>query len=72
MYSKKVERIKRFDCEHFEFTIEHGSLDYNIDDIYSICRFIDDSQEEICSSNDYTFNGISIVGCDLIDYLRRF
>lgn len=71
MYSKTISKNKEFKCKIIEFTIEEPSIGYSINDIESICRFVKDSQEEIYSNDDYVFNGISIVGCDLIDYLRR-
>lgn len=71
MYSKTIKKNEEFECLTIVYEIEEISLGYNIESIEDICKFVEDSQESIYSSNDYVFNGISIVGCDLIDYLRK-
>lgn len=71
MYSKEIIKDDDFLCHTVVFTIELGTSNYNTNDINGVCSFIKDSQEEIYSNYNYMFNGISIVGCDLIEQLRR-
>ena len=65
MYSREEEQNGEFNCLTISFKTE--SKINNLDDVYD---FIAQSQEEINTKDDYTFNGIFIVGSDLIDYIR--
>ena len=65
MYSKEVEENGEFDCLTINFKTE--TRINTIEDVYD---FIAESQEEINSKDDYSFNGLFIVGSDLIDYIR--
>lgn len=65
MYSKEIEENGEFNCLTINFKTE--SKINNLDDVYD---FIAQSQEEINTKDDYIFNGIFIVGSDLIDYIR--
>ena len=65
MYSKEIEENGEFNCLTISFKTE--SKINNLDDVYD---FIAQSQEEINTKDDYIFNGIFIVGSDLIDYIR--
>ena len=66
MYSKEIEENGEFNCLTISFKTE--SKINNLDDVYD---FIAQSQEEINTKDDYIFNGIFIVGSDLIDYIKR-
>ena len=65
MYSREEEQNGEFNCLTISFKTE--SKISNLDDVYD---FIAQSQEEINTKDDYIFNGIFIVGSDLIDYIR--
>lgn len=65
MYSKEIEENGEFDCLTISFKTE--TRINTIEDVYD---FIAESQEEINSKDDYSFNGLFIVGSDLIDYIR--
>ena len=65
MYSREEEQNGEFNCLTIRFKTE--SKINNLDDVYD---FIAQSQEEINTKDDYIFNGIFIVGSDLIDYIR--
>ena len=65
MYSREEEQNGEFNCLTISFKTE--SMINNLDDVYD---FIAQSQEEINTKDDYIFNGIFIVGSDLIDYIR--
>lgn len=65
MYSREEEQNGEFNCLTISFKTE--SKINNLDDVYD---FIAQSQEEINTKDDYIFNGIFIVGSDLIDYIR--
>ena len=66
MYSREEEQNGEFNCLTISFKTE--SKINNLDDVYD---FIAESQEEINTKDDYIFNGIFIVGSDLIDYIKR-
>ena len=66
MYSREEEQNGEFNCLTINFKTE--SKINNLDDVYD---FIAQSQEEINTKDDYIFNGIFIVGSDLIDYIKR-
>ena len=66
MYSRVEEENGEFNCLIINFKTE--SIINNLDDVYN---FIAQSQEEINTKDDYIFNGIFIVGSDLIDYIKR-
>lgn len=66
MYSREEEQNGEFNCLTISFKTE--SKINNLDDVYN---FIAQSQEEINTKDDYIFNGIFIVGSDLIDYIKR-
>ena len=66
MYSKEVEENGEFNCLIINFKTE--TKINTIEDVYD---FIAESQEEINSKDDYSFNGLFIVGSDLIDYIKR-
>ena len=65
MYSKEIEENGEFNCLTINFKTE--TRINTIEDVYD---FIEESQEEINSKDDYSFNGLFIVGSDLIDYIR--
>ena len=65
MYSKEIEENGEFNCLTINFKTET-----RIDTIEDVYDFIAESQEEINSKDDYSFNGLFIVGSDLIDYIR--
>lgn len=65
MYSKEIEENGEFNCLTINFKTE--TRINTIEDVYD---FIAESQEEINSKDDYSFNGLFIVGSDLIDYIR--
>ena len=65
MYSKEIEEDGEFNCLTINFKTE--TRINTIEDVYD---FIAESQEEINSKDDYSFNGLFIVGSDLIDYIR--
>ena len=65
MYSKEIEENGEFNCLTINFKTE--TRINSIEDVYD---FIAESQEEINSKDDYSFNGLFIVGSDLIDYIR--
>ena len=65
MYSRVEKQNGEFNCLTISFKTE--SIISNLDDVYD---FIAQSQEEINTKDDYIFNGIFIVGSDLIDYIR--
>ena len=65
MYSKEIEENGEFNCLIINFKTETRIS--TIEDVYD---FIAESQEEINSKDDYSFNGLFIVGSDLIDYIR--
>lgn len=65
MYSREEEQNGEFNCLTINFKTE--SKINNLDDVYD---FIAQSQEEINTKDDYIFDGIFIVGSDLIDYIR--
>ena len=65
MYSKEIEENGEFDCLTINFKTE--TRINTVEDVYD---FIAESQEEINSKDDYSFNGLFIVGSDLIDYIR--
>ena len=65
MYSKEIEENGEFNCLTINFKTE--TKINTIEDVYD---FIAESQEEINSKDDYSFNGLFIVGSDLIDYIR--
>lgn len=65
MYSREEKINGEFNCLTISFNTE--SRINNLDDVYD---FIAQSQEEINTKDDYIFNGIFIVGSDLIDYIR--
>ena len=65
MYSKEEEQNGEFNCLTINFKTE--TRINTIEDVYD---FIAESQEEINSKDDYSFNGLFIVGSDLIDYIR--
>lgn len=65
MYSKEIEQNGEFNCLTINFKTE--TRINTIEDVYD---FIAESQEEINSKDDYSFNGLFIVGSDLIDYIR--
>lgn len=66
MYSREEKINGEFNCLTISFKTE--SKINNLDDVYD---FIAQSQEEINTKDDYIFNGIFIVGSDLIDYIKR-
>lgn len=66
MYSRIEKRNGEFNCLTISFETE--SIIEILDDVYD---FIAKSQEEINTKDDYIFNGIFIVGSDLIDYIKR-
>lgn len=66
MYSKREEENGEFNCLTISFETEQTIK--TLDDVYD---FIAKSQEEINTKDDYIFNGIFIVGSDLIDYIKR-
>ena len=66
MYSRVEKQNGEFNCLTINFKTE--STINNLDDVYD---FIAESQEEINTKDDYIFNGIFIVGSDLIDYIKR-
>ena len=66
MYSKEIEENSEFNCLTINFKTET-----RIDTIEDVYDFIAESQEEINSKDDYSFNGLFIVGSDLIDYIKR-
>ena len=66
MYSKEIEENSEFNCLTINFKTE--TRINTIEDVYD---FIAESQEEINSKDDYSFNGLFIVGSDLIDYIKR-
>lgn len=66
MYSKEIEENGEFNCLTINFKTE--TRINTIEDVYD---FIAESQEEINSKDDYSFNGLFIVGSDLIDYIKR-
>ena len=66
MYSKEIEENGEFNCLTISFKTE--TRINTIEDVYD---FIAESQEEINSKDDYSFNGLFIVGSDLIDYIKR-
>ena len=66
MYSKEEEENGEFNCLTINFKTE--TRINTIEDVYD---FIAESQEEINSKDDYSFNGLFIVGSDLIDYIKR-
>lgn len=66
MYSKEIEENGEFNCLTINFKTE--TRINTIEDVYD---FIAESQEEINSKDDYSFNGLFIVGSDLIDYVKR-
>lgn len=66
LYSRIEEQNGEFNCLTINFKTE--SRINNLDDVYD---FIAESQEEINTKDDYIFNGIFIVGSDLIDYIKR-
>lgn len=65
MYSKEIEENGEFNCLTINFKTE--TRINTIEDVYD---FIAESQEEINSKDDYSFNGLFIVFSDLIDYIR--
>lgn len=65
MYSKEIEENGEFNCLTINFKTE--TRINTMEDVYD---FIAESQEEINSKDDYSFNGLFIVGSDLIDYIR--
>ena len=65
MYSKEIEENGEFNCLTINFKTE--TRINTIEDVYD---FVAESQEEINSKDDYSFNGLFIVGSDLIDYIR--
>ena len=65
MYSKEIEENGEFNCLTINFKTE--TRINTIEDVYD---FRAESQEEINSKDDYSFNGLFIVGSDLIDYIR--
>lgn len=65
MYSKEIEENGEFNCLTINFKTE--TRINTIEDVYD---FLEESQEEINSKDDYSFNGLFIVGSDLIDYIR--
>ena len=65
MYSKEIEENGEFNCLTINFKTE--TRINTVEDVYD---FIAESQEEINSKDDYSFNGLFIVGSDLIDYIR--
>ena len=66
MYSKEIKENGEFNCLTINFKTE--TRINTIEDVYN---FIAESQEEINSKDDYSFNGLFIVGSDLIDYIKR-
>ena len=66
MYSREEEENGEFNCLTINFKTE--TRINTIEDVYD---FIAESQEEINSKDDYSFNGLFIVGSDLIDYIKR-
>lgn len=66
MYSKEIEENGEFNCLTINFKTE--TRINTVEDVYD---FIAESQEEINSKDDYSFNGLFIVGSDLIDYIKR-
>ena len=66
MYSKEIKENGEFNCLTINFKTE--TRINTIEDVYD---FIAQSQEEINSKDDYSFNGLFIVGSDLIDYIKR-
>lgn len=66
MYSRVEKEDGEFGCLTIEFKTE--TTIKTLDDVYD---FIAQSQEEINTKDDYIFNGIFIVGSDLIDYIKR-
>ena len=66
MYSREEEQNGEFNCLTINFKTE--TRINTIEDVYD---FIAESQEEINSKDDYSFNGLFIVGSDLIDYIKR-
>ena len=66
MYSKEIEENGEFNCLTINFKTE--TRINTIEDVYD---FIAESQEEINTKDDYSFNGLFIVGSDLIDYIKR-
>lgn len=66
MYSKEEEENGEFNCLTINFKTE--TRINTVEDVYD---FIAESQEEINSKDDYSFNGLFIVGSDLIDYIKR-
>ena len=65
MYSKEIEENGEFNCLTINFKTE--TRINTVEDVYD---FIAESQEEKNSKDDYSFNGLFIVGSDLIDYIR--
>ena len=65
MYSREEKVNGEFNCLTINFKTE--TRINTIEDVYD---FIAESQEEINSKDDYSFNGLFIVGSDLIDYIR--
>ena len=66
MYSREEEQNGEFNCLTISFKTE--SKINNLNDVYD---FIAQSKEEINTKDDYIFNGIFIVGSDLIDYIKK-
>ena len=66
MYSKEIEENGEFNCLTINFKTKTRKK--TIEDGYD---FIAESQEGINSKDDYSFNGLFIVGSDLIDYIKR-
>lgn len=66
MYSRREEENGEFNCLTISFETEQTIK--TLEDVYD---FIAKSQEEINTKDDYIFNGIFIVGSDLIDYIKR-
>lgn len=66
MYCRREKENSEFNCLTINFEIEQTIK--TLDDVYD---FIAESQEEINTKDDYIFNGIFIVGSDLIDYIKR-
>ena len=65
MYSKEIEENGEFNCLTINFKTET-----RINTVEDVDDFIAESQEEINSKDDYSFNGLFIVGSDLIGYIR--
>lgn len=66
LYNTKKEKNDEFNCLTISFNI-----DTEIKTIEDVIEFIRESQESIYSNNDYLFNGLFIVGSDLIDFIRK-